>query len=275
MSVRPVAASGAALSNATRGGILVPLGLSALLLAGMPCASRAAGNQAQSVLQKMSALYRTARTYQGSMVAHQTLSGQNGKTLNLTQTQQIKFKSPNKLYTQTSVSATGALAARVPKDTTIRVTDGRTFWAYSSAKKLYVKQAVPPQSKGFSVYQILQLPAPEAASVKLLPSSSVQGHAAYVVEMMPHLPQIPNLRPEDRAKLLKARQPARFYIDRQNYQLLKVTVGGKNHAEIDFGPQVINGAIADSAFTFTPPPGAKQFTPSPGGAPGTPRGRKR
>ncbi|HZP80796.1 MAG TPA: DUF2092 domain-containing protein [Chthonomonadaceae bacterium] len=279
MSIRTAALRRAATSRAPRNrfrpasGVLM---LSTLALAlARPHTARAA-EDAQSILKKMAGAYSAAKTYQGRITIKQAGKTPNGKAVTMTSKQQIKYKQPNRFFVNVSMNLTGVPNAPARNMDRIMVSDGTTVTVYMAANKQYMKQkGVPP----LDLSKLLQgLTGVNAPGATLLPPTTVQGHSAYVVQVKPDLSHLPpNLPPAERTKLLASIKPDKFFIDRQNYHLLRMTrsIGGSS-MDVELESQVFNAAIPDTAFRFTPPAGAKEFVPPRGpgmvapGAPGAP-----
>lgn len=225
-------------------------------------APAAYAQNAKTVMDKMIALYKGAKSYSGVKVVRQMVD-REGKKSTVTNSTQIKYAAPNKFAVTATVSATGAIAAQVGNGSSINVSDGTTMWLYASRQKKYIKQPLPPAAKVVSLAQIAQIPDVPTASAKMLPPESVQGRPAFVVSL-----QLPGgQRPGQPAPVSIV---ARIYIDKQNFHLLRIsasTPGGPT--DVTYGSQSFNVAIPASAFHFTPPAGSTEFKP-PMGAPGAP-----
>jgi outer membrane lipoprotein-sorting protein len=250
--------------------------LSALTLpAALPTAS---AESAQDVLKKMAAVYETAKSFQGSVTQRQKGKTRDGKSATLTTTQQLHYKGPNLFHIQISATGTGAAAASASQMGITFVSDGKNIFIYRPAQKKYARQPSPPSLPLSKILRVI--PNPATPGLSLLSPTSVQGHAAYVVQVKPTKP--PNVPPQQRAQVeayFKTLKPTQYMIDKQNYHLLKITTAqGTNTSEIEFGPQTINGNVAPALFAFTPPAGTTEMTPPAGGnapSPGLPGGAPR
>lgn len=279
MPIRSVALPGAATFRAPRNRFLRASGIALLstlaLSLALPPAAQAAEN-AQSILKKMAGAYSTAKTYQGRITIKQSGKAQNGKAVTMTSKQQIKYKQPNRFFINVSMNMAGVPNAPAQNMDRIMVSDGTTVTVYMAAKKQYMKQkGVPP----LDLAKLLQgLTGVNGAGATLLSPATVQGHSAYVVQIKPPIPSLPpNMPAAQKSKLLASIKPDKFFIDRQNYHLLRMTRNmGDSHIDVEFEAQVFNASIPDTAFRFTPPAGAKEFVPPRGpgmggpGAPGAP-----
>lgn len=237
-------------------------------IAGM-ASSQAHAQDAKTTMDKMIAVYKGAKSYAATKTTIRTADVQGKKSV-ITMSQQVKYQAPNKFSVTETASATGALAAQVGNGSMVTVSDGSMFWRYSSRQKQYMKQPIPAQSKGISVLQLLQLPGATPPEVKLVAPSTVSGRPALVVELM-----VP-ARPAAPGQPASPPSPVHFFIDKQNFHLLKITqTSGTMSAEVMFNPQNFNPAIPAATFHFSPPAGAKEVTPQPAppgaGGPGAPR----
>jgi hypothetical protein len=122
-----------------------------------------------------------------------------------------------------------------------------------------------------SLLQLLGLAQP-LQDATLLPAAKVQGRSVYVVNVP--APKPPANLPDAQKKLYQDQVKnfkLHLMIDKQNYQLLQLEQsGGQMTMSVDLTSQSIGGNFAPSAFTFTPPAGAKEFVPPTpnGGVPG-------
>jgi len=255
------------------------IGALSLLIANSAFAAENAGD----ILKKMAENYTKAKSYQASITTTQSGKTPQGKAFTVTQTEHILYQSPNLFHK--SVKATGSGPAMTSQFTEQLATrqgeiysDGKSATMYVPAKKMYQKQPVPPNVLIAQLVDLLRLvPGSTRPGLALLPTpATVKGRRAYVIELKPVPP--PNMKPEDKKKYdegLKAfKQYPRFMIDKQNYNLLEYSmVTSTGTALVDLTSQVFGAPLPASAFTFTPPAGAKEFKapppgPRPGGAPG-------
>ena len=249
--------------------------LSALILTGMPHAANA--QNPQDILKKLVGVYKSATTFQGTVITQISGKDPQGKTLSAIQSQAIKYKSPNKMRMEVTQSGTGQLAAQMKKaGKQTAVSDGKTAILYSSGTNQYMKIPSRPQQSLVDLMR-LQLP-PTVPGATLEHDATVNGRAAFVVKITPRLsPDIAKL-PPDQQKLAQAQfkqtKPTLLMVDKQNYHLLKIerTVGTTK--SVTTYNHTLNAAIPDSAFAFTPPAGAKEMKPQaqpPMGGGGVPR----
>lgn len=232
--------------------------LSALPLLFLPVASHAADTQAQTILKKMLALYQNAKTYHGTITVEQAGAGKDGKSFSVTQVQEISYKSPNLIRVAVKWTGTGA-AAGVSARSGVTTVDGKAAYQYIPSQKMYAKgpaQATLP--KPFPASLKLDL-----STAKMLPGSSADGHPAYLIQAQGELPATV---PPDKIAQAKAALTFDFAIDKNTYYLLRFTP--PKQKPVVLSNQTVNGPIAASVFTFTPPPGTKLYTPPPAGAGG-------
>ncbi len=252
--------------------------LSALVLAGTPHAAHA--QNPQEILKKLVAVYKGATTFQGTVTTQ--ISGvQQGKAVSVTQSQSIKYKTPNKMRMEVTQSASGQLAAQMQKaGKQVAVSDGKTAILYSSGPNQYMKIPSRPQQSLVELMR-LQLP-PTVPGATLEHDATVNGRAAFVIKITPRLsPDIAKLTPEQRKQAeaqFKQTKPTLLMIDKQNYHLLKIERVVGTTKSVTTYTHTLNGAIPDSAFVFAIPAGAKEMKAPPqqpmGGAPmppGAPR----
>jgi len=243
-------------------------------------AASAHADQASDILKKMEGVYSGAKTFVGSVTVKQSGKTKEGKPASVTRTQQISYKSPNLIRVQMTMSATGA-AAKAGNQNAMIVSDGKTLYRYSSTQKQYSKSPAPPAIPLNQLFGIA-LPSGSTPGASLLSPTNVMGHQAYVVQIKQQVPQPPpSMSAADKAKYdayVKQMKPVQVVIDKKDYHLLQIRQSmGTNTAVVEFGPHTVNGAVADSAFKFSPPAGSKEITmpqPPPGGGamPGNPGG---
>jgi len=262
--------------------------LATALLAGVSVTAHA--QSPQDIFKRMDAAYKAAKSFQGTVSTQISGKDTTGKAVNVTRTQVIKYKSPNKMrveVTQTGGGAAGAQMKKAGKQTI--VSDGKTMLRYSAGENQYIKAPSPPQ---FSLVQLLSLQLPPTIPGATLQSpSSVKGRAAFVIKITPRMPsaaEIAKLPPEQRQAFESQRQvveaqfkqakPTVLMIDKQNYQLLKMEQGSGAIRSVATYTSSLNASIPDSAFAFKIPAGAKEVKPQqqppPGGGapmPGSPR----
>jgi outer membrane lipoprotein-sorting protein len=270
MSIRPVASTEATHppTRILRAAALLGLFATAALLLGALPTAHAAAEDAQSILKKVSNTYATAKTFQAQITMRRSGKGQDGKSFSITTLQQIKYKSPNLLLVKSTTSIVGGPAGKGHPSTQTMVSDGHSILVYFASNKQYMRQNRPLPG-GLS--SLITLPSPQTPGLSMLAPTTLQGHTAYVLQIMPQLP--PNLPAAQRAQI----KPAQIFIDKQTYHLLKIAInGGPQPYLIQLDSQVFNQAIPDSTFHFTLPAGAKEYVPrspgmmgsAPGGGPG-------
>ena len=235
------------------------VGASILCLAfagGFAMPARAADAQAQDVLKKMTAAY-ALQTYQGTAVL--TLKGvtEENKPFSLKGAQEVTYKSPNLFVIKAQGEAVGG--------TEVRSYDGKQSVTYHSANNQYTKMPLRyDPSKGNLPLLSLFGVSIDPQSGKMIGSGTVGSHAVYLIQaMLPMPPLKPDATKEERASyqaFKKTLQPFELAVDKKDYHLLRVvqTSGEpKMTKTLEFTQQAFNPAVADSAFVFTPPPGAQ------------------
>lgn len=250
---------------------------SVFLIGTAPSVAHADAPKPVDILNRMQSLYKNASSYVGTNKITQsgTIQDRSGKVQPFvsSMTIQIKYKKPNMLYMRGAVQSSGA-AARLNGHKTLFVTNGKAAYQTVYATKTYSKVQVrplPPLTV-ILVQGALQVNY-DPKSVKMLSTTSVGGRPAYVIQALPDLSKIP---PVQRAQIKI--KPFVLTIDKSSYQLLKMIPPTSPSPTanvimvIEMSGQTINGSLSDSAFTFVPPPGAKETAPPPpqGMAPGGP-----
>ncbi len=245
--------------------------LSALVLAGAP--QTAYAQNPQDILKKLVAVYKTATTFQGTVITQIDGKDKQGKTVSVTQSQAIKYKSPNKMRMEVSQSGSGQFASQMKKaGKQIAVSDGKAAILYSSGTNQYMKIPARPQQSLVELMR-LQLP-PTVPGATLERDSTVSGRAVFVVKITPKLsPDIAKLPPDQKKmaeEQFKQTKPTLLMIDKQNYHLLKIERNVGTTKSVTSYNHTLNVAIPDSAFAFPIPAGAKEMKPQQppmGGAP--------
>jgi outer membrane lipoprotein-sorting protein len=253
--------------NIMRGSTGARIGAGSLLAVGLLAhgAQAAHAQNPQDILKKMVAVYQAAKSFQGTVTTQITGKDPKGKPVNVTQTQSIRFKSPNKLRIESSATATGELAAQIKKaGKQTAVSDGKTAIVYSGGANQYIKVPAQPQQSLVGLMR-LQLP-PTVPGASMDAATTIAGRPAYVVKIKPQLPPNISKLPAEQRKMVeqqfKQAKPVRIMIDKQNFHLLRtVQSAGAITSTTNYGIHTVNGAIADSAFAFTIPAGAKEVKP--------------
>ncbi len=233
--------------------------------------SAKAAETAQSALKKMLALYTQATSFQGTLKINSSGTTNDKKPYTVSQTQHMKYKSPNRVYIQISQTGTGAAKASQGGQTTI--IDGKSMIEYRPELKKYAKQPAPPRITVPEFLSRLQLTL-DSSTAKMQTPTAWQGHAVYVISCYPPLP--PDKTAAERQKAYATFKPREYWIDKQTFQLLHIAQKNAkgDSVTMDLFPQTFNSSIADSAFVFTPPAGVTEVIQSsrPNGAPGRPGG---
>jgi len=241
----------------------------ALLCAGGSAA--VAADQTQDVMRKMGDVYRNAKSFSGSVTIRQNLKGPDGKPASVKTDQQVKYKSPNLFAVVIKINVKQGTGKNQSVAQTL-ISDGKTLYNWLPARKQYMKHPSPPSVPFPLLLQNIKLaiipdPTHPVEGARMVSPTTLQGHSAYVVEIVTPANKLPAGMPP--AQKAMALVPVHLMIDKQNYHLLRVSKsGGGMSLQIDFGPQTVNGAIPQSAFTFHPPAGAKEAVqptaPTPG-----------
>jgi len=215
---------------------------------------------ATAVLTKVNQVYTSARTYSGNIKIVEQIQFK-GKTTVTSISHTLKYKAPNQFFRQTEISISGGASAK-RSNKMLMSCDGRTIIGYSAEKNMYQKQ---PVTQPVSLAALLTVvPRGNLPGCVLLPETTVQGHAVYVVQMpKPQMPVLPSkMSAADKAKFasqLAAVHPAKFSIDKSNFTILRMSQqSGANRVTVDLDAQALNGAIPDTAFAFALPRGAKE-----------------
>jgi outer membrane lipoprotein-sorting protein len=241
-------------------------------LAGMSATS-AQAQDAKTILKRMEDLYKNAKTFQGTVTVRQQGKDQQGKAVSTTSTQQVRYLGPNKFVMDMKVTATGSIAAAAAKESRTVTCDGKNVYEYRPAIKQYAKRPIRSSVTLMELFGAL-MPNPDMPGISLGAPITERGRAAYLVLIK--LAPPPNLPPEQKKQaeaLLKTMKPVQVVIDKQNFQLLRLTSGNaQGSREVVMEGQQFGGAIPASVFNFTPPPGSKEFVPpppvpNPGGTP--------
>jgi outer membrane lipoprotein-sorting protein len=233
------------------------------------------------MLKKMVDTYSGASAYTATIITHQKGKTKDGKQFSLTKSQIIKFKSPNLVNVVVTFTGDGAAAGKVAQGDQTVVADGKILTAYSPARKQYIKKPDLPKLTVLDLLDILKrIPTKDAPNVKLLSSDTVGGRSVNVVQISPMMP--PNLTPEQQTKWKQAAanaNPLRLFIDKATSSLLRIAESANGGSvDVMLQNQLFNSSIPTSAFTYSPPAGAKEITAPAtsslgGGLNGAPGGR--
>ena len=222
-----------------------------LLSMGQNAQARAVDAQAQDILKKMNAVY-TLAAYEGTATLNLKGAGEDSRPFSVSGTQEVVYKSPNLFYIKATGTALGG--------TQIRAFDGKDNIFYDSTRNRYIKQPLPTVAlPPLSLFGV----AVDPQSGRLAGSTVVGGHAAYLVQATQPLPPLrPDATPEEKAgqeTLRKTMQPFELAIDKKTYRLLRVSQSAANKMTrtLEFTQQTFNPTLADNAFAFAPPPGAR------------------
>lgn len=240
-----------------------------LLAAGVLMAGAASYAQdVQTVLKKVAAAYKNAKSYQAQAVVTETrqMGGQQQKRSSTIHT---KFKAPNKMVTVVQGS-----------DNLQIYSDGKTMYIYSPKDKQYMKMPAPtslaqgatnPMAAGDPSQIGAQLQMMFGADAKKLPDRSLGGRPMLVIQS--------NRSGQSQDGKSKFAMTATAFIDKATYMLRQLvldatqTQGNQKMVQkitVSFASQQINPNLPDSLFVFKPPAGATlRQMPTPG--PSAPR----
>ncbi len=262
MSNRPVPRTGAGVptkidrpvfqTHSLRTACVSACGLYLLMCTATGAGARTGDVQAQNILKRMNAAY-TVTTFQATATLSLKGTGEDNKPFSLSGVQEVAYKSPNLFLIKATGTAVGG--------TQVRAFDGKTNIYYDSARNQYIKQPTPggtlPPLSLFGV-------AVDPASAKTTGTTTIGGHAAYIVQAM--LP-LPALRPDatvgekaDQEAFKKTMQPFELAIDKKNYRLLRVSQNApdsKMTKVLEFTQQMFNPVLGEGAFAFALPAGAR------------------
>lgn len=237
--------------------------LGGLLLTAMPLCAQA--QDAKAVMEKATNAMKSAKTYQATMVMTMTM----GKMGTMSMTMDTKMI-PNKkmAMTYSGASGTGQMGQGAAFVKGMRmVDDGKNMFMYMPAMKSYSKR--PSTMATMGSQDPVSMLTKMGGSYKMLPASSVNGKPAYAIQV--NSPQM------NGGKMIvfvdkATNRVSQVKMNMQNPQAgaMLITATVKNDK--------INEPIADSVFSFTPPPGAKEMEMPAGagglGMPGMPGGGK-
>ncbi len=234
--------------------------LAVLYTASTPLPAGAQANGAD-IYKKMTDVYSNAKAYQGTITRLEKGQTPQGKPATQTTTVKINFKAPNKFLVANTTS--GASAGKSVTMHQSMVCDGKSLVMFSTDKKLYQKAPAPTDNTLARFFAVLN----PTVGFTLQPETTVNSRPAYVLK--PNVPA--NLTPQQKEQAKKVK--ILLMVDKQTYQFLKLTIdSGKGSLVQTVTGQVLNGTVAESQFSWTPPAGYKEQTPPPstGGAPSIP-----
>ena len=235
------------------------------LLCVPPAGAKGPDNDATALITKMENLYKNAKSFQGTITMRRSGKTHVGKSLSLVGTREVRFKAPNEVYDDQHYTGTGE-ATRMSAQSVFYVGDGRSLYVYTPALRQYVKRPASPTVTLWQImgrYMIIQ----SRCTLSMGGAAKVNGRDAYIVIAKAKIPtKFPvNVKEADKPKIIdaiKRQRPTQVFIDKHNYQLLRVAGGTDTTSdEINFVSQALNGQIADSVFTFHIPAGAKLYAP--------------
>ncbi len=205
---------------------------------------------ATEIYKKMSDVYATAKSFQGTIVRSEKVKTKDGKLATQMVSVKINFKAPNK-YLVTNTKAVN-VGGKSQTSSQAMVTDGKTLYMYSPDRKLYQRGQVPTENMLSRFFSLLN----PVNGFALLTNSNLNGRAVFV--LAPNLPTKGTPAEIANAKKVKIS----LLIDKQNYQFLKMTIDSPNGNLVEtISGQAVNGAVSDSVFVWTPPASYKEFKP--------------
>jgi len=226
-----------------------------------PISARA--ESASEIYRKMTDVYSNAKSYQGTIIRMEKGKTKDGKPASKTVTVKIIFKAPNKYNVANTTSVTAQGKTQSTGQT--MVTDGKVLFMYSPDRKLYQHGQIPNENMLSRFFALL----PAANGFMLQPDTTLDGHAVY--DLRPNIPAKGTAAEIAATKNVKVD----ILIDKKTYQFLKMTVASPNGSLIQtVNGKSVNGSVADSSFSWTPPAGSKEFKPqaAPSGGPTVPGG---
>jgi outer membrane lipoprotein-sorting protein len=208
---------------------------------------------AVDILKKTQALVDSARTYQATVLIKSDAGKQGSMTLRT-----MLKAAGNKQSSSTAVigQPTGSFAIAAMSAGIQTVDDGKTMWIYSPMMKGYHKR--PSMGK-----KAIKSPFSDVArltrdaDVSLGGIENVSGKPSYVIRLTPKQPE-------------RKGEKVTIYVEQGNYHMRQMRLespgrGGDGKAAqpstvlIQVTNEKFNEPIPDSAFKFTPPPGAKEM----------------
>ena len=226
---------------------------------------------ARDVLERMAAVYKTAKTFRLEAIIH-TSESAGGKKQSLTTPITMEFARPNKMRIVTESRG---------RSVTL-VSNGKDIYTYLPSARIYRKGPAPKTISGTqtAVETGITTPAlldgrditPYLKTAKLLPSEKVNGVDTYVISYSPLDGKRPGLSINQRIWVGKS-----DFLIRQMISTRKISASAlakhPGTARMPKVPLVIsqrttvrtvsaNVSIPESTFHFVPPPGAKLYQPS-------------
>ncbi len=218
----------------------------------------------KTVAAKTGAVYQHMKTLQATYETNVVRGAQKG-----TIKTDVKVLAGQKA--SISIHAQGSNKPGTPPQSSSQlvVDDGVNIYVYLSQQNQYVKRPHNPNAILQQVASLYGLPylGSKQATLKLLPSTQLEGKPVYVVE-------ITTTEMQGKAKFQMMIDQATYHI-RQNKTI--VTDGSSvGTATTTVKNEILDAPLSPTLFAFTPPKGAKEFVPPPAGAmPGAPGGAPR
>lgn len=234
----------------------------AVLASASPCYAE----DAASIVKKASDRYLKAKTYQGVIVTHQSMTAANGQKAQVDATQTVFVQMPGKYHFDVVAKGTGA-ASNASKNDHSMISDGSNVFVYYPASKQYMKNPAP---KDFSMSQIVGslLPQLDAFTPAGVSEGTTNGQPTFTVLMKMQMPKNlpPGVSAEQKKQIednLRKSKPVKVVISKRDYSLIEVVISGAAGKDLNIviSQQAFDKPIPASKFQFTPPAGVKQFTP--------------
>ena len=215
--------------------------------AGLLACSQAQAQTAQQIIDRVTAAYKNAKTYQANMAINTNAGPQGSMTMNM----DIKSQQNQKYAIRMSATGTGQAAQMAGMLNMQMVDNGKTAYTYMPMMGGYTKK--PHVANAGALNGMPSSPAAffkGGGNYKLLAPTRVNGVPVYTVQMS---------NPRGGT--------ATLYVDKATYHLKQIKAMGQNGqpVTVNVTNERLNAPLPANAFVFTPPPGAKEVK---GGGPG-------
>ncbi len=238
----------------------------ALALSSLANALPSRAEDAASIVKKVSDRYLNAKSFQGVIMTHQSMTGANGQAATVDATQTVYVQLPGKYRFDVKAKGTGG-AANASKNDHSMISDGKTLSVYYPASKQYIQNLAP---KDFSMKQIVGslLPQLDAFTPAGVSEGVANGQPTFIVLMKMQMPKnLPaQVTAEQKKQIednLRKSKPVKVIVNKRDYSLVEVVINGGAGKDLNIviSQQSFDKPIPASRFQFTPPAGAKLFTP--------------
>ncbi|HLI47927.1 MAG TPA: hypothetical protein VKV18_04455 [Chthonomonas sp.] len=236
-------------------GVCVLVG-SMLLLGGVAWAQTAS-----EIYGKVLQRYMSLHTYEATYLMTQQIPQMGALQLKMI-VKMIPKERKAYVVSEPSGVGTGQLAMMSALGQSVSVSDGKEVYLYLKAMNSYMKIPLQETNTQFGGLGMFTggVPSPAqlkklGAQLKLLPSTSFDGHGAYVLLMTIRSPH-PGVPPVT----------TKIYIDKATYKVLgssgdvQSAQGIMIHATMKLLSEKLNPPLPESLFHFTPPPGATEMS---------------